>query len=311
MSTVTPAIVVLCGGPSTEREVSLVSGQAVAHALQQEYTVELIALQDKALPDHLQPQEVIIFPAMHGAFGEDGELQGLLEERRFVYVGSDARASALCMNKAATKAVVRGATGFQVGKERVFTAADKPQAADIVAEIGEAVVFKPIDSGSSVGLEFATGMRSIATVLSQLAGSDWMVEARVSGREMTIGLLRGEAMGLVEIVPTGGVYDYQHKYTQGATEYRVPAAVSAAVMADIEAWAEQAFKLCGCRDFARVDFILDSEHRAHFLEINTLPGLTPTSLFPKSASDRGYDFHRLLRAMVDPALARFKRHIQL
>lgn len=307
MSNASPMMVVLCGGASDERDVSLVSGQAVYAALLRHYAVEKIELAGNILP-HNFPSEGIVFPVMHGAFGEDGELQGLLEEQGVTYVGCDAQASALCMDKAATKAAVRGTTGFDVGAELVFSAAHKPATVDIVAKLGDDVVFKPLDSGSSVGLRFAHGTAAIDAALVHLRTGRWMVEARVVGREMTIGVLQGKALGIVEIVPLGGAYDYHHKYTQGATAYRVPVALSPAAVNAIEASAERVFAVCGCRDFARIDFIFDAAGRAHFLEVNTIPGLTPTSLFPKSASQRGFDFDTLVSAMVAPAVARWKRY---
>lgn len=306
MNKASPVIVVLCGGASDERAVSLVSGQAVYAALQGRYAVQKLELSKNMLPPGLHPREVIVFPAMHGAFGEDGELQGLMEAVGVSYVGCDARAGALCMDKAATKAAVRGASGFQVGTEVVFETAQQPRAVDIVAELGDDVVFKPLDSGSSVGLKFAVGTTMIEEVLTALGGGRWMVERRVQGREMTIGLLQGKALGLVEIVPRNGAYDFFHKYTPGATEYCAPRGLSPETHATVVSCAERVFELCDCRDFARIDFMLDAAGQAHFLEVNTMPGLTPTSLFPKSASQCGYDFAALVEAMVEPAIVRWR-----
>jgi D-alanine-D-alanine ligase len=134
-----------------------------------------------------------------------------------------------------------------------------------------------------------------------------MIEHRVFGREVTLGILGGSALGVVEVIPTGGVYDYERKYSSGSTEYRYPAVLSCEIETILRDFALSAFDACGCRDFARVDFIICEDGNAHFLEINTLPGLTTTSLLPKSASCAGYDFDRLTTRLVEPAFQRFSR----
>ena len=305
MTAQTLRVVVLCGGPSAEREVSLISGRAVAEALNSALRVDKIELSDENLPEGLEPADTIVFPALHGAFGEDGELQALLEKNGFTYVGSDAQASSLCMDKAATKARLRGSSGFQITADCAFAATEKPSVATLLSAVGHDLVFKPLNSGSSVGLGFAAGPAAIGEALDAIACGEWLVEPRIVGREMTIGILEGAALGIVEILPSAGVYDFRHKYTAGMTRYQVPAAIDSQLTQSIAGWAESAYRRCGCRDFARIDFILDVENRAHFLEINTLPGLTPTSLFPKSASHMGYDFKSLVRAMVEPAICRW------
>ncbi len=300
----TPAqISVLCGGPSSEREVSLVSGRSIAEALRQHFAVELIEFDQAALPAGLDPAKTVVFPALHGEFGEDGQIQALLEAGGFAYAGSGPAASALCMHKIDTKAAV-AESGFARAADLTFLAEDAPSAQSLAAEVGEHLVLKPVDQGSSVGLHMVSGLEELERALAALTPGRWMAEAFVTGREMTIGVLDGEAMGIVEIVPKGGVYDYQHKYTAGATEYRYPAEVPDEWAAQCRRYAERAFAACGCRDFGRVDFILAADGLPYFLEINTIPGLTPTSLLPKSASCRGLEFAELARRMVEPALRR-------
>lgn len=300
----TPLITVLCGSASEECEVSRVSGHAISEALAEYFTVELVDLPANFLPESICPDETVIFPALHGTFGEDGQLQSQLEAHGFAYAGCDVHASSLCMNKVSTKAKVAD-SGFDFARDLAFHSPTPPNAAEMIAMFGQRLVVKPIDKGSSVGLHIVEGKEHLERVLGDLPPGGWMLEELLIGREMTIGLLDGKAMGIVEIVPEGGIYDFAHKYTAGATSYRYPAVLDGAIASRVRHAAERAFALCGCRDFARVDFILTDDQRLCFLEINTIPGLTPTSLMPKSASCLGLEFPELARRMVTPAIERF------
>ncbi|MDR2862696.1 MAG: D-alanine--D-alanine ligase [Puniceicoccales bacterium] len=307
MSTTPPSIAVLCGAVSPEREVSLRSGKACANALLELFPdLSFHVLDENALPAFLDPAREIVFPVIHGDYGEDGGVQHDLESRGFAYVGCDEAASRVCMNKVATKEKLH-ATGVPVAPGAAFSAAEKPDAAALARALAsEDIVLKPADKGSSVGLRFARGAADIKAALAEITAGNWMAEPRITGREMTIGLLDGAPMGIVEIVPRAGHYDYTNKYTAGATEYLFPAAVPAAIAATIGESAARAFAACGCRDFARADFILREDGSFIFLEINTMPGLTATSLLPKSASCIGLDFPALCGRMLAPALRRFK-----
>lgn len=305
-----PSIAVLCGSLSDEAAVSRVSGKAMAEALAEQYSVELVDLQTNELHGSLDPETTVVFPALHGDFGEDGELQALLDSRGFAYAGSNARASALCMNKVAAKTAVAG-SGFSFARDVSFEANAAPDASELMTLIGADMVIKPLDKGSSVGLYMAKDMDGVEAVLAQLKTGQWMAEERLRGRELTVGILDGKAMGVVEIVPEGGVYDFEHKYTTGATSYLFPAELDSCITQKIQKAAEEAFSLCGCRDFGRVDIILTDDHRPCFLEINTIPGLTPTSLLPKSASCLGIGFSELAQRMVKPAIERFHQKLSL
>ncbi len=299
-----PHIVVLYGGVGSEREVSLQSGAAIAQALSANFDVERLEINAEALPESIQADRSIVFPALHGHFGEDGQLQALLEAAGIHYCGSDATASRLCMDKAATKAIARDLK-IAVPEALTFDGAKAPLADDVIAQLGASLVVKPADQGSSVGLHFAENRSALGVALSTIRSGNWLIEQRIKGRELTVGVLKGAAMGVVEIVSQSGVYDYKAKYTPGSTEYRFPAELEPAVEAKIKDHAEQLFDACGCRDFARIDFLLDGA-RPYFLEINTLPGLTATSLLPKSASCVGFDFEQLAAELVAPAIARFQ-----
>ncbi len=297
------SIIVLYGGVGSEREVSLVSGEAIAQALAANFKVELLRLDAEALPESIDGDRSIVFPALHGAFGEDGRLQALLEDAGIEYCGSDAAASRLCMAKDLTKTIASD-LGIAVPQAMVFDGADAPLADSVIESLGTSLVIKPTDQGSSVGLYFTEHRSALGVTLSQIHDGKWLIEQRIRGRELTVGVLNGAAMGAVEIVSASGVYDYEAKYTPGSTEYRYPAELDSEVEARIKADAEALFAACGCRDFARIDFLLDGAE-SYFLEINTLPGLTATSLLPKSASCVGLDFESLGRDLVSPAIERF------
>jgi len=299
-----PRMIVLYGGVGSEREVSLKSGEAVAQALRANFEVEALVLEQESLPESLRSDAHIVFPALHGSFGEDGQLQALLEAADIHYCGSDAAASRLCMDKAATKAIARELQ-IAVPAALSFDGAHAPLADAVIDTLGPSLVIKPADQGSSVGLHFTEHRSALGVTLSGIRSGNWLIEQRIRGRELTVGVLKGAAMGVVEIVSQTGVYDYQAKYTPGSTEYQYPADIEAAVEAKIKDHAEQLFDACGCRDFARIDFLLEGT-RPYFLEINTLPGLTATSLLPKSASCVGYDFEQLAAELVAPAIARFQ-----
>ena len=294
-------IVVLCGGRSSESEVSLRSGRAVTGVVP---GARLVELATDALPAWLDPVRHVVFPALHGGWGEDGGIQGELEARGIAFAGCSAAASRLCMDKVATKRAMRAA-GVPAIPEVAFAGDAKPTAAELIASLGEEIVLKPSDQGSSVGLFLPAGAAAIAEALAGIPSAGrWMAERRLRGREFSIGLLDGQPMGLVEIVALAGVYDYRTKYTKGASEYRCPAQLEPGLTAAIAAAAGRLFAAAGCRDFARADVMLEPDGRFYFLEINTLPGMTETSLMPKSASGVGLDFPALVRRMIAPALAR-------
>ena len=301
-----PTLAVLCGSDSAERAVSLVTGHAIASALREEgFPVEEFDLPASALPESLDPARQVVFPALHGGWGENGGVQAALEARGFAYAGCEPESSRLCMDKVETKRVL-AAAGWPVLPHVIFTG-DKPSSvSSLVAKLGPAIIIKPIAEGSSVGLHRAANRPELAAALQRLTPGQWMAETWVRGREVSVGVLAGRALGVVEIRPKGGAsYDFEHKYTPGMTEYLFPAPLDPALTDQIQVAAAGAFAACGCRDFARVDFMLPPAGGCVILEINTMPGCTPTSLLPKSASCCGYTFTKLIRAMIGPALERF------
>lgn len=299
-----PIIAVFSGGTSAEREVSLGSGRASALALARSFPTQLFELQANGLPAGLNPARHVVFSTLHGTFGEDGGMQRLLDAAGVQYAGCDAWASELTMDKTATKNAV-AARGVQVAPGISFDATQKPTAEAVVAQLGEALVVKPNNEGSSVGLSVVSQRGELGEKLASLTRGRWLIERRIVGRELSVGVLNGNALGVVEIRPKSGVYDFTSKYTKGMTEYFAPAPLDPAQTAAAQAAAAAAFAACGCRDYARVDFILSPQNEFYLLEINTLPGMKETSLLPMSARCAGLDFTGLVRELVSPALARF------
>jgi len=301
-----PVIAVFSGGTSAERDVSLGSGRACAMALARSFLTRSFELSANALPAGLDSRRHVVFSTLHGTFGEDGQMQQLLERAGVAYAGCDAVSSALTMNKSATKARV-SAQGVVCAPAQVFAHDAPPPAEALVAALGSELVVKPNAEGSSVGLRLVENVDQLNAALAQLTPGEWLAERRIRGRELSVGVLNGEPMGVVEIRPKSGVYDYASKYTKGMTEYFAPAPLTAAQTAVVQSAARTAFAACCCRDYARVDFIFSSDDQPFFLEINTLPGMKETSLLPMSARCVGLDFVALVRELVKPALERFRR----
>ena len=296
-----PRIVILCGGNSPESDVSRVSAAAVSDVLCQYYDAVKLDLGDDSLPAGLDPARDVIFPVMHGGWGEGGGLQREMESAGLVYCGCNSAASDLCMNKCAAKRCVEQ-TAFDLARDAVLSDLE-----DAPAWVGDAHwILKPNASGSSDRLFHGGGTEDLARLWADLQpGTTWLLEERITGREMSIGLLNGEPLGIVEIRPRGGLYDLAHKYTAGSTEYLCPAPLTPELTARAQQAAREAWKALGCTDFARIDFFVTEDNRLVFLEANTIPGLTPLSLYPKSASAHGMDFPATVRAMVAPALRRW------
>lgn len=299
-------IAVFLGGVSAEREVSLGSGKAAAESLRRSFPqVDVFEVTRCAVPAGVEEESHVVFSTLHGAFGEDGGMQTLLEMRGVEFAGCDAAASSLCFNKQRTKERVRRAgvlvsPGILAGRE------DAPFAAAILDDLGSQVVVKPNCQGSSVGLRFVSDAAALSAALAVAGDDGCIVEQRVTGREVTVGVLDGDAMGVVEIRPRSGRFDFASKYTKGLTEYLAPAPLDRAVARLVRHQAADAFRICGCRDFARLDFIVSEKGEPVLLEINTLPGLRETSLLPMSARCVGMEFDELVRRMVAPALARHR-----
>lgn len=293
-------VTVLAGGPSAEREVSLWSGRAIAEALQRRGHAVFMA---DIGPDNLaaldEPCDVL-FPALHGTFGEDGTLQKILEQRRIRFVGSGSGASATAIDKVRTKQCVVELKLPTPDSELVTVATvDRPR------RIGAPAVVKPVDSGSSVATTIVPdepalrdAVRDVVTRFGRA-----LVEQFIAGDELTVGILGGRSLPPICIRPKRAFYDYEAKYLADDTEYLFEPGCPAAVLDQARAWSEQIFAALGCRHLGRLDWMLDRQHRLWFLEVNTLPGFTSHSLVPKAAAHVGIGFDELCDRLVRMAYA--------
>ena len=293
-------VTVMLGGPSAEREVSLLSGRAVSLAL-----LELrhrVSWVDPRGDDWRLPGECdVVFLALHGTYGEDGTVQRRLEELGVAYTGCDAASSRIAFDKVETK---RRCLVAGVPTPR-FTVVESARSGFPVGWVPP-VVIKPVRQGSSVGLHFVDRVEDWrAAVVSALKHDTVaLVEERIRGREVTVAILGGEALPVVEIRPKEGGYDYQNKYTAGATEYMCPAPFDRGTTERIQAVGMRAFVAVGGRDYGRVDVMVREDGQPVVLEVNTLPGMTETSLFPKAAVAVGIGFRELCGRMLELALKR-------
>ena len=195
-----PVIAVLSGGVGEERDVSLATGRAVAAALERTHTVELLELDEAMAPEDLDGDRMVVFPAIHGTFGEDGELQALLEDRGIEYAGSGVLASRLCMDKQRTKSIVEGA-GVPVPPSVIFEDWSYVDVENVIHRFGQDLVVKPLDQGSSVSLSLVEGADELREAIKTLPRGNWMIEKRVFGRELTVGVLHQQSLGVVEVIP--------------------------------------------------------------------------------------------------------------
>lgn len=297
-------VVVLYGGIGPERAVSIESGKAVEVSLKKHPRLKVRAccLDTPELPDGLGSSHQIVFPMLHGAFGEDGTLQNLLSERGISFVGSGAEASALCMHKFRTIERVKG-LGIACADSIAFSGDSVPLADAVIEQLGESLVLKPSDSGSSHGLKMIDNRSSLGVALSQIDSGNWMIEQRLWGRELSIGLLGNEPLEIVEIQTDRAAFDYYAKYESSKTQRICPADLPSAIALTIAEQAQAIFVACGCSDCARIDFIL-VEDQPYFLEVNTIPGMSEHSLLPLSARARGIDFDALILKMLTLAMDR-------
>ena len=293
-------ITVMLGGPSAEREVSLRSGAAVAKALRM-LGHEVTEL-DPQTPDWNLPAGTdAVFLALHGTYGEDGTVQKRLDELGVPYTGCDAEASRIAFDMVLTKQSCIEAGVPPPKFVTVHSAAEQ-----FPENFTPTVVVKPSRQGSSVGLQFVERVEDWPNALANALkfDSEVLVEEKIYGRETTVGILDGRPLPVVEVRPKNGVYDAHSKYTPGATEYFCPADFDAATTQHVQAVALAAFNAVGGRDYARVDVMVRADGSPVVLEVNTLPGMTETSLLPKAAAAAGMNFAELCQRMVDLALKR-------
>ncbi len=274
---------VLMGGSSSEREISLRSGNAVSAALKRSGVHVTEIDLNYRWPEQINSSGIdAAFVTLHGTLGEDGAIQGLLEIMGIPYTGSGITASALCMHKQLSKSVLE--------KAGIKTPVDIPLNSD--GPLRYPVIVKPVSEGSSVGLHFINNQKEWdALDIGNPAG--WMAEMPVKGPEIHVSTLNGKALPPVEIVPKSGIYDFESKYRLGATEYFCPARIPAETLRLCMQRAEEAVEATGCDGAPRIDMIVADGGEPVILEINTIPGMTETSLLPKAAAQAGISFDEL------------------
>ncbi|NBI40003.1 D-alanine--D-alanine ligase [[Haemophilus] felis] len=296
-------IAVLLGGSSAEREVSLVSGQAVLQALlnqgfdaypidPKEYPVESLKTQgfDRA------------FNILHGRGGEDGVIQGVLEQIGIPYTGCGVMASALTMDKMRTKMLWK-AFGLPVAEMEIVTKATRSQLNPhlVVERLGLPLMVKPSLEGSSVGLTKVKTVEQLADAVDLALSHDdtILIEEWLSGDEFTVPVLGDEVLPAVRIVPEGEFYDYEAKYISDNTQYFCPAGLSTEKEQELKELVKRAYDIVGCRGWSRIDVMMDGQNQFRLVEVNTNPGMTSHSLFPKSAATLGYSFEQLVVRILE------------
>ncbi|MBN1192784.1 MAG: D-alanine--D-alanine ligase [Coriobacteriia bacterium] len=303
-------IAVLMGGTSAEREVSLNTGEQVSRALETcGHDVDRIDTADLSFIERLRTGGFdAVFICLHGRFGEDGTVQGLLEILGLPYVGSGVLASALAMDKVASKHIFT-ACGLKTPASVTLRAGDAPDTQAMLSELGTKLVVKPVSEGSSVGMSIVHDPSELARAI-ELAfehDSTVLVERFVTGTEVTVGVLGNDelvALPTLEIVPEHEFYDYESKYVPGMSRHIIPAGISDEARMECQRVAIEAHRALGCRGMSRSDMIVTSEDDVQLLEVNTIPGMTSTSLLPDSARAAGMEFTELCDKLVRLALDR-------
>lgn len=297
-------IIVLMGGPSAEAEVSRRTGAAIAEALiSKGYHVSTLELNPRTvLQDIENLKGDVVFNAIHGRYGEDGALQGALEMAEIPYTGSGIMAHSVGMNKKVSKDVFKGAhiptaesisyNGNLQSKEDIIK--------DIESKFSLPVVLKPATQGSSIGVTIVKEEDQLAKAVTEALTYDpiLVVEQYLNGREFTVSVLDGKALAIIEIRPHSGEYDYTSKYTAGATDYLVPAPISADMTKEMQAIGELVYREVQASGAIRVDIMTDDKDNMYVLEYNTIPGMTATSLVPKAAKEVGIDFPELCEKIL-------------
>lgn len=299
-------LIILSGGNSSEREVSISTGKSMYDSLVKIKNVELLEFQgniENYIPQ-LKKADLVI-SALHGGEGENGEIQSVFEENNICFTGSNSKSSALAMDKNQTK-LIANENEIPTPKWMMYNAEIGIENQLIeITKLGFPLVVKPADEGSTMGLKIIQDESELVDALNfALIFSDFvMFEEFIPGRELTVGVLGDDFLPIVEIIPSHELYDYVCKYTTGMSNYICPAKVENVLTEKIQKDALKLHEKLGCRHYSRVDFRLNNKNEFYLLEINTLPGMTNTSLLPKAAKAKGISFDKLLNKIIELALA--------
>ena len=303
-------IAVLAGGIGSERDISLQSGRFVAEALK-EAGFEVATADIR--PDNLEilndSSVDMFFPALHGIFGEDGQLQKILEDRSLLYVGSGPAASKAAFDKMASKKLFEQAgiatpAAIEFGPETDISLLEEQ-----LQDFAHKYVVKPVRQGSSVGVSIVSTPHEAVVAARETFSEygDCMIEEFVPGTEVTVGILHGRPLPIIEVRTQGGFYDYHAKYVDEKTEYLFDTITETAMAANVSRAAVECFNSLDCRHFARIDFLLSDEKIAYALEANTIPGFTSHSLLPKAAAKAGLSMSDLCTEIVEAAYSALVR----
>jgi D-alanine-D-alanine ligase len=295
--------------------VSRSSGRCVEEALRVSYRNVIVLDLERTIGQRLHEARVdVVFPVLHGPPGEDGTFQGFLETIGLPYVGSGVRASAVAMDKILAKHLFRQ-SGLRVPKDVVVHRDEGMSVAirRVLEGLGESVVVKPSSQGSAVGVVLCSSRGDLEQALQAAFVYDdrALVEEKIEGGEVTAGVLERDGLEVLPVIevrtPRGSWYDYEHRYTKGLSEHIIPAPLEAAQYNRVEDMASSAHRVLECRDLSRADFVVPESGEPVLLEVNTLPGLTPTSLYPDAARAAGLSFEALVTHLVERARSRAAR----
>lgn len=295
----------LMGGWSKERAISLRTGQAVLAALRRQGFDAVALPVNHHLPETLRKKKIgFAYNALHGSGGEDGTVQGLLEILRIPYTGSGVLASGVAMNKICAKRLFQWA-GLPTPSWIALDHREYSLAASKVRRLGFPVVVKPASQGSAIGVSIVGSPQDLRRALTQAFHLDRqvLIERYIRGTEITVGILGGKPLPVQEIVPASEFYDYQAKYAPGGSQHLIPARLPRSVQRRAQVLAVEAFQLLGARAVARVDFIVNRLGEPLLLELNTIPGMTETSLLPEAAQAVGISFDELVVRIAELSLA--------
>ena len=297
-------IAVLMGGPSRERKISLCSGKNVLNSLlSQGYKASSFDTGPNLVENLKKAKIDVVYIALHGEFGEDGQVQAILDEHGLPYTGSGARASRIAMHKVASKKIWLS-KGVNTPKFTMIDVSDIDKEIErLKKDFVTPAVVKPTSEGSSLGVSIVHGAHEFDKVIRDTSKDfkDIFVEQYIAGQEVTVGILKNEALPVLELLPKKEFYDFEAKYTEGLTDFILPARLEAAVYALTQKTALAAHRAIGCRGFSRVDLIVDRTGVPHVTEINTIPGMTDRSDLPAQAAHAGISFDELVRRILESA----------
>ncbi len=302
-------VLVLCGGTSTEREVSLRSGAAVYTSLVEAgFDAEILDIRPENASEILRIKPDVAYIALHGKGGEDGSIQGMLEWLGIPYTGPGIASSAVCIDKVLAKDIL-SSSGVRTPKYTVIRQGDNSSfdSEKIISEFGLPVVVKAACQGSSIGVEIVNEAERLSAAVTEIKkyGNDILIEQFITGKELTVPIIGNsvtETLPVIEITSENEFYDYESKYTAGMSHHIIPARISDEAAEEVKREAEKAFLACGCRGISRVDVMLGEDNIPYVIEINTAPGMTETSLVPDAARHVGMSFPELSTRIVLLAL---------